>query len=226
MSVAVPASVSSPGLDRPAPAAFQFRFEVSLPRVGDDAIEPPLDLPDAAELPHFAGLDDQPRFASVRLGWTPAGLAIACEVKGKSRLPEASAKSVAAGDGLHLWIDTRPTGTAHRAGRYCKRFALLPRVGRVGKPGAYDVPIMKAGDAAISEPMPVPLRADVEKGGYVLEAFLPAESLPGFDPERSAAIAVHTVVSDNELGDQPLTVGGEFPTAHDPSLWTRATLAD
>ena len=226
MPAAVPAPVSSAGLDRPVPAAFLCRFEVALPKVGEDALEPPFDLPADAELPHFAGLDGAPRFARVQIGWTPAGLAVRCETEGKSRKPEASPKAVAAGEGLHLWVDTRPTGTAHRAGRYCTRFALLPRVGRAGKPGVYEAPIMKAGEASVAEPLPVPLRAVVEAEGYCVEAFLPAEVLPGFDPERSAAIAVHTVVADEELGDQPLTVGGEFPTAHDPSLWTRATLSD
>ncbi|WP_171182456.1 hypothetical protein [Alienimonas chondri] len=224
---AVPTAPAASGADRPVPAAFLARFEVDLPRVGDDLLEPPFDLPPAAELPHFGGLDDLPRFAVVKVGWTPAGLAIACRVEGKSRKPEASAKAVSGGDGLHLWIDTRPTGTSHRAGKYCRRFALLPRVGRVGKPGVYESPIMKTGDASVAEPLPIPLQATVERGGdYELAAFLPAEQLPGFDPSRSTTIALHTVVTDGELGSQPLTVSEAFPTAHDPSLWTRAALSN
>ncbi|QDT17366.1 hypothetical protein [Alienimonas californiensis] len=219
------AATASGAGDRPAPAAFLFRFELNLPRLGDGVLEPPFDLPDAALLPHFGGLDDLPQFAEIRVGWTPAGLAVAVAVSGKSAPPEASAKAVGAGDGLHLWIDTRPTGTSHRAGRYCRRFALLPRVGKVGKAGAFDVPMMKGGEASVAEPLPIPLKATVERGGdYRLAAFLPAEELPGFDPSRSATIALHTVVIDGELGTQPLTVSGEFPTGHDPSLWTRATL--
>ncbi|MFH5804247.1 hypothetical protein [Alienimonas sp. DA493] len=219
------AATASEAIDRPVPAAFLCRFEVSLPRVGDGVVEPPFELPEAARLPHFGALDDLPQFAEIRLGWTPAGLAVAVVVTGKTARPEASAKAVGGGDGLHLWIDTRPTGTSHRAGRYCRRFALLPRVGKVGKVGVYEVPIMKGEDASVAEPLPVPVQAETERSGnYRLEAFLPAEELPGFDPSRSAAIAVHTVVTDGELGAQPLTVSGAFPTGHDPSLWTRATL--
>ena len=226
MPAAVP---ESPAADRPVPAAFQFRFEVNLPRLGDgggnDELEPPFNLPETAELPHFAALDEAARFATVRIGWTPAGLAVRCDVEGKERRPEAAAKAVADGDGLHLWVDTRPSGSAHRAGRYCKRFALLPRVGRSGKPGVYEVPIMQKGQASVAEPLAVPLDASVRKGGYRIAAFLPAEHLPGFDPSRSQTIALHTVVVDGERGDQPLTVGSAFPTAHDPSLWTRAKLS-
>ena len=225
MTAAVPDSRASAGADRPVPAAFLCRFEVDLPRVGDGVLEPPFDLPAAAELPHFAGLDDAPRFAAVRAGWTPAGLAVSVAASGKSQPPRASAKAPGEGDGLHLWIDTRPTGTAHRAGRYCRRFALLPSVGRMKKPGVYEVPIMQGSAPPLSEPLPVPLRARATGAGYELSAFLPAERLPGFDPSRSSTIALHTVVADGESGDQPLTVGAAFPTAHDPSLWTRAVLA-
>ena len=211
--------------DRPVPAAFLMRFEVDLPRVGDGPLEVPFDLPDSAVLPHFAGLDGTPRFAEVRAGWTPAGLAVSVAATGKAKPPRATLKEVAKGDGLHLWIDTRPTGTAHRAGRYCMRFALLPSVGRTKQPGAYAVPIMQADRAAVAEALPVPLSANTTADGYTLSAFLPADRLPGFDPDRSAAVALHTVVADSELGDQPLTVGGDFPAAHDPSLWTRAVLS-
>ena len=210
--------------DRPVPAAFLMRFEVDLPRAGDGPLEPPFDLPAGAELPHLAGLDGAGRFATVRVGWTPAGLAVTCDVTGRSNPPRANGKDVARGEGLHLWLDTRPTGTSHRAGRYCKRFALLPSVGRRKQAGVYEVPIMQGGPVTLAEPLPVPVRGRVSGDGYVIEAFLPADQLPGFDPSRSSAIALHTTVTDAEHGEQPLTVGGAFPTNHDPSLWTRAVL--
>ena len=121
--------------DRPVPAAFLMRFEVALPRVGDWALSPPFELPPAADLPTFADLDGEPAFAEVSAGWTPAGLAVRVAVDGKARPPRANAKAVGEGDGLHLWVDTRPTGTAHRAGKFCRRFALLPSVGRTEEGG-------------------------------------------------------------------------------------------
>ena len=222
----MPATASqSAAADRPVPAAFLMRFEVDLPRVGDGELSPPFDLPPAADLPTFGDLDGEPAFADVSVGWTPAGLAVRVAVEGKAKPPRANAKQPGGGDGLHLWVDTRPTGTSHRAGRYCRRFALLPSVGRMKKPGVYEVPITQGGPATLADPLPVPLKAAVRGGDYELSAFLPADRLPGFEPDRSAAVALHTVVSDAELGDQPLTVGGAFPTAHDPSLWTRAVLS-
>ena len=208
------------------PAAFLCRFEVALPKLGEGGLTPPFDLPDAAALPRFADLDGGADFAEVAAGWTPAGLAVRCAVTGKAKPPRSSAKQVGDGDGLHLWVDTRPSGTAHRAGRYCRRFAALPSAGRMKKPGVFEVPITQGGAATLADPLPVPLKASVRGGGYVVEAFLPADALPGFEPDRSRTIALHAVVKDAELGDQPLTVGDAFPAAHDPSLWTRATLAD
>ena len=225
MPAAAETAASSPATGRPVPAAFLMRFEVDLPRLGDGALSPPFDLPDAAALPTFADLDGQPRFAAVAVGWTPAGLAVRVVADGKTKAPRANAKAPGEGDGLHLWIDTRPTGTAHRAGRYCRRFALLPSTGRMKKPGVYEVPITQGGPATLAEALPVPVSAAVRADGYDLDAFLPAAHLPGFEPERSGVIALHTLVSDAELGEQPLTVGAAFPTAHDPSTWTRAALA-
>ena len=221
-----PTPTAPPAADRPVPAAFLFRFAVDLPRVGDGGPAAPFELPAAAELPHFAGLDGVGRFATVRVGWTPAGLAVAVEAGGKEKRPHAAVKKLAAGDGLHLWIDTRPSGTAHRAGRFCRRFALLPSVGQRKQPGAYEVPLSKAGGEADPSKLDLPLKAKVTATGYTLAAFLPAELLPGFDPESTTTLALHTVVADGEKGDQPLTVDAAFPTAHDPSLWTRAELGN
>ena len=65
----------------------------------------------------------------------------------------------------------------------------------------------------------IPFRAFRTKGGYRLEAFLPAAALAGFDPEQHPRLGVSYAVRDQELGDQFLSVNGDFPFADDPSLW-------
>ena len=58
------------------------------------------------------------------------------------------------------------------------------------------------------------------KSGYHLEAFLTAAGLTGYDPEQNPRLGFYYVVHDQELGNQVLSVGGEFPYAEDPSLWS------
>ena len=57
------------------------------------------------------------------------------------------------------------------------------------------------------------------KSGYRLELFLPAAALTGFDPEEHPRLGVCYAVRDSELGDQFLSVNGDFPYMDDPSLW-------
>ena len=65
----------------------------------------------------------------------------------------------------------------------------------------------------------VPFRAHRVKGGYRLEAFLPAAALNGFDPQEHPRLGVYYAVRDQAIGDQFLSVGWEFPFSDDPSLW-------
>ena len=60
--------------------------------------------------------------------------------------------------------------------------------------------------------------------GYLLEAFIPARVLTGFDPQENPRLGFYYHVHDAELGDQFLTVGREFPFAEDPSLWSTLEL--
>ena len=74
-------------------------------------------------------------------------------------------------------------------------------------------------DAPLCNPGDVPFRGLPARRGYRLEAFLPAAVLNGFDPEQHPRLGVYYAVRDQELGDQFLGVGAEFPFADDPSLW-------
>src|SRR5207237_937768 len=57
-------------------------------------------------------------------------------------------------------------------------------------------------------------------GGYLLEAFLPAAALHGYDPEQHPRLGFFYSVRDEELGEQLLSLTLEFPFWEDPSLWS------
>ncbi|OWK45681.1 hypothetical protein [Fimbriiglobus ruber] len=191
-----------------------------IPRDEDD--DELLDLPDAARLNNFADLDARANFADVRLAWNELGFAVQCTVAGKDQAPVGDADKPRGSDGLTLWIDTRDARAGHRAGRFCHQFHFLPSGGGSDRdePAFAQTKINRAlQDAPLCGPADVAFRCGRRKGGYRVEAFLPAAVLTGFDPEQHPRLGVYYHVRDQELGDQFLGVTADFPFADDPSLW-------
>ena len=207
------------------PHRFLFRVAYPCPHVagvpregGDDL----LDLPPACRLDHFGDMDDKRPFADVRLAWNELGLGLQVEVRGKSEVPRGEASRPRSSDGVTLWIDTRDARASHRASRYCHQFHFLPAGGGPDRdePAFVQAKINRAlQDAPPAGPGEVLFRCAPRRGGYRLEAFLPAEVLNGFDPEQNPRLGVYYAVRDAELGEQTLAIGSDFPYAEDPSLW-------
>jgi len=212
------------------PPIVPFRFLVRVAHpcqyvrgmpLGEDA-DHVVDLPDAAQLDNFAALDDRKNFADVRLAWNELGLGVQVTVKGKDQPPAGDADRPRGSDGLTLWVDTRDARTSHRATRYCHQFHLLAAGGGPdkGDPAFAQTKINRAlQDAPLCNPADVPFRGARVRGGYRLEAFLPAAVLTGYDPDQHPRLGVYYAVRDQELGDQYLGVSSDFPFWDDPSLW-------
>ena len=197
-------------------------FVAGVPDQSEDA-EHLVDLPDSARLNNFADLDGAANFADVRLAWNDFGLAVQALVTGKEEAPAGDAARPWSSDGLMLWIDTRDARSSHRATRYCHQFHFLPAGGGEDKdePSVVPMKINRAlQDAPLASPSDIPFRAARTKTGYRLEAFLPTAVLSGFDPAEHPRLGFYYVVRDRELGDQFLSVNGDFPFADDPSLWS------
>jgi hypothetical protein len=178
-------------------------------------------------LADFSALDKLTPFAEMRLAWNEKGLGIAVEIGGKKRPPECPRQTPEAGDGLRVFLDTRNTQNIHRASRYCQQFFLFPSGGgsRGTDPWAVQVPILRAREEApCANVAEIELSASISKTGYVLEAWLPASVLYGYDPEAQLRLGFYYALHDSEQGDQYLAVGPEFPFAVDPSLWSTLEL--
>jgi len=200
--------------------AYPCRYVKKLPREDEDRL---LDLPESCRLDNFAAMDDQRNFADLRLAWNELGIGVQVEVRGKEQAAQGDAARPRASDGLTLWIDTRDSRASHRASRYCHQFHFLPAGGGPDRdePVIAQTKINRAlQDAPLCSPGAVAFRSMAVKSGYVLEAFLPATVLNGFDPEQNPRLGVYYAVKDNELGEQVLSVGAEFPFWEDPSLWS------
>jgi hypothetical protein len=198
--------------------AHPCRYVAGVPRDGDDL----LDLPESCRLDNFADMDSRTNFAEVRLAWNEDGLAVQAEVRGKENVPVGDPARPRQSDGLTLWLDTRDARTSHRASRYCHQFHFLAAGGGSGRdePLFVQTKINRAQqDAPLASASAVPFRCRGRASGYRLEAFLPAAVLSGFDPEQNPRLGIFYAVRDNELGEQTLGAGTDFPYAEDPTLW-------
>jgi hypothetical protein len=212
------------------PQTFWFRLASACSRIDGlpRAKGRLLDLPESCALPDTGALSGNPSWADVRAAWNPSGLAVAVEVKGKVGPVTRDPIGGAPGEGLTLWIDTRDTRTIHRATRFCHRFSFTLRPSRDGlNVQVAQKPIARAlADAPSADLSTVSARADLIRGGWRLEVFLPAEALNGFDPETNRRLGFAYQVSDLEREDRFLTVGRDFPIGEDPSLWAVLELVD
>jgi hypothetical protein len=200
--------------------AYPCVYVQDMPREDEDGL---LDLPESCRVDNFAGMDEATNFADVRLAWNDLGLGLQVEVRGKQEGLQGDAARPRASDGVTLWIDTRDARTSHRASRYCHQFHFLPAGGGPDRdePAFVQTKIHRAQqDAPLTPASAVPLHCSRKKGGYLLEAFLPATVLNGFDPEQMPRLGFYYAVRDHELGEQVLSVGADFPFAEDPSLWS------
>ena len=210
------------------PHPFLFRYSFAVRRADNRPSKsgPLLGLGEEHRLPDLDGLHETPRFAEIRMGWNPNGLGVSVVVAGKQTSPACFSAAPIESDGLQVWIDTRNTQSIHRASRFCHHFCALPRGGKRGRePVAVQVPIVRAREESpLARPDKIAVSADVRGDGYLLEMWLPAEVLHGFDPEANPRLGFYAVVRDMELGEQCLTVGREFPFAYDPSVWSTIEL--
>jgi hypothetical protein len=200
--------------------AFACPYRKEMPREDDDNL---LDLPESFGLLNLAAMDGKPGFADLRLAWNELGLGVQLSVRGKSQLPQGEASRPRASDGLTLWLDTRDARAGHRATRFCHQFHFLPAGGgpERDEPAFTQSAIHRAlQDAPLCSAAAVPFRCQSKKTGYEIEAFLPANTLNGYDPEQNRRLGLFFAVRDLELGDHLLSGGPELPYWEDPSLWS------
>jgi hypothetical protein len=211
------------------PPRFLFRFSIPVRRIPKLPLKGGrlLNLPDRCTLPEFGDLDGAPAFAEIRAAWNENGIGFAVEVAGKKHPHIADPAAPLASDGLQIWIDTRNTQSIHRASRFCHHFCLLPAGAgaKSDKPIGIQLPIARAREEqSRTDSAQIPIAAEHRRDGYRLEAWLPAEVLTGYDPQSNPLLGFYYSVRDAELGEQFLSVGHEFPFAHDPSLWSTLEL--
>ena len=212
----------------PPSLLFEYRFEIPHiePPTADDA-KSGLESSKLAALTFPSGLDGKQAFADVCLGWHESGLMLQVNVFGRQHPPRGSQKELRKSDAVRIWLDTRPSGSAHRATEYCHSFACLPVDQHLGGiPSAIVLPIAQQRHRKIeSNAKKFLLRTNITGDGYQLHAWIPGEQLYGYrDVPELGRLGFFCVVDDQELGEQPLTITDDFPTSYNPSTWAQLEL--
>ena len=183
-----------------------------------------LDLAAEFAIDNFAAIDAETNFADVRLAWNDLGIGLQVEVRGKQQMAVGNPDRPRGSDGVTLWLDTRDARASHRATRYCHQFHFLATGAgpELDEPALIQTKINRALEDApiIAGSGGALLKVQHRKSGYVLEAFLPAAALNGYDPREHRRLGFFYAVHDDELGEQLLSLSPEFPFWEDPSLWS------
>ena len=209
------------------PERFLFRFSVPCRYRDPLWTGKKLALGETYRLVSFAELEGAATPADVRAAWSEAGLAFSVRVQRKRQTPWCRAERPEDSDGLHVWIDTRDVHNVHRASRFCHRFVFLPSGdgSRRDRPLADSLVIHRAKELPKPlQPGQLRLRSEKRIDGYVLEAFIPADALTGFEASEHPRLGFTYAISDRELGEQTLGVGSPMPYQEDPSLWATLEL--
>lgn len=167
-------------------------------------------------------LGNIPPFADLRIAWSDEGIIFNLQVRRKNQSPWCRESRLEDSDGLRLWIDTRDTHTVHRAGRFCHQFVFLPQGegAQLQHPVAELLNINRAKDNP-KQPNRGTIRVRSEKrvDGYMMQGFMPATAITGYDPSEHPRLGFCYAIMDRELGWQTFSLGSEYPFQTDPSLW-------
>lgn len=210
------------------PAAL-FRFRLPCRRRA--TLWPPADrtLDDACRLPALAPVADVPDLLSLWMAWNDDGLAVRAVARGLGATRWCQPTRPEDSDGLHLWIATRPTGESHRAGRFCRRLALLPTGGgrSADRPVAVAAAIPRTSEPPADLPLnAVPIESRLTAEGWEIDAVVTAAALPGWDPGEIPRLGFFAAVIDRRLGRLPAFAPPEYPWDSDPTTWVELVLVD
>jgi len=211
------------------PPSFLFHYQLSVPRIDDLPRKKGgrLQLPDAARVFVPATMNEGAAGFDLRLAWNPDGLGIELIVLGRNSEISGRRHDLKHSDHVLVFVDTRHTANVHRATQFCTALQILP-----SDEAAHDQPTVQFIDIAQQrgthreqDANGAVIAVESVSDGYRMELWIPAEQMPGFaEVPEIGHLGFYIVVEDTELGQLPLSIGDDFPIAHDPSLWLQLKL--
>lgn len=207
--------------------ASLFRFRLACQK--RQKIWPPSSwgIDEGCRLPSLASIAGVPDVLELFAAWSDDGLAFRGVAKGVGNQRWCQPTKPEDSDGLHLWIATRPTGESHRAGKFCRRFAILPTGGglRADKPVIVPAVIPRTSEM----PGDIPdgsthVEAKLSADGWQVDARIAAAALPGWEPAEISRLGFFAALVDRRLGQVPCYAPPEYPWESDPTTWAELEL--
>ena len=211
------------------PPSFLFQYQLSVLRMDDLPRKKgrPLQLPETATIFVPATLNEGSAGFDVRLAWNPNGLAMELAVHGKKQEISGRQHDLKHSDYVSVFIDTRHTANVHRATQFCTALRIFPLDEEFNdQPTVQFVDIAQQRDTRHDhDAKKLVIAAGTYSDGYRLEVWIPAAQMPGFaETPEIGHLGFYVVVQDTELGELPLSIGDDFPIAHNPSTWLQLNL--
>jgi agarase len=199
----------------------------SVPQFSDELSE----WSEASRLPNVrrsqtVGLERSPEpNPSVYLGWNHDGLYMGLQVYNNRIACPVDKDSWWTRDYADFWVSTRPVASNQNAfDPYCHEFFFVPALSTSASPSnGYVGQWHRPGDALKDSLIPDTAIRDqirILPDRYVLQLFIPAASLNGFDPDNQPAMAFNIHVRNFEKAqDYFWSAPKEMRTQERPSTW-------
>lgn len=215
--------MSEPSQPPILPPGFLFRYTLpvlpapGLPAGGASKVR----LGPEHRLASLSEITGQPEWMQLSMGWNSRGLGLVAET---SEITASEPRKLFPPPFRFVWtlrFDLRDTKNIHRANRFCISLGLyVPR----GEEWSQSEIRQHTLERAREPPPPLALKLvhhRIQETGRKLrvELWLPAETLPGFDPAEQRRIGFDYDLEESRLGHQALGLDRSFPTNYDPSLW-------
>ncbi|MFY8059837.1 MAG: hypothetical protein ACOVRM_18980 [Planctomycetaceae bacterium] len=208
-----------------------FLFQYTLPMVRADQLpgsaSASLRLPSAVTVFLPAQLNSAETPWTLKAAWNTEGLGFEIRLRKKSFPPAGRWSAVQSSDRVMILLDTRPAVGLQRATEFCSLLTVLPLDDDADdQPSARFIEIAQQRTTRVAQdPRRCRLETVLVSDGYTLSVWIPGSQLPGFSElAETRALGLYVIVEDSELGQLPMSIGGDFPIAWNPSLWTRMEL--
>ncbi len=168
-------------------------------------------------LPSTESFTQEEIFAKIALGWSLGGIGLVVEVK---NLPETSHyPNPERGDSLELFLDTRDMKSAGFNTRFCHHFFFLPQM--VGGIAKGEITRFRTEDQhPLCQSDDLFLEVKEKKKGYMMQIFIPASCLHGYDPLQFNRLGFTYRVNRAKGKPQHFSVvSSEYSIDQHPSLW-------
>jgi hypothetical protein len=164
----------------------------------------------------------------IRLGWRAEGLYVALEVFDADVVSLPASADWWTRDNVELLLSTQPlTISQQTLDTHCQAFFFLPvpfpdATGQSGILGQRRL----TSAATLASNAPLRHVTRILKDRYVAEIFIPAATLPGFDPIKQPRLAFNVLVRDFQTGHESFwSAPKELLTQQRPATWGHLNLA-